>query len=101
LDSFFRSPFSAFGGIWRRKKDNQQVIVHTQRGSKGAWVTNSRFSMTGTILCSKSRTIVSDRGEKRKRKIGLFPLFSETAKERGRPVQTLALVMVDFDRKNG
>ena len=57
--------------------------------------------MTGTILCSKSRIIVSDREKKRKRKIGLFPLFSETAKERGQPGQTLALVMVDFDGKNG
>jgi hypothetical protein len=57
--------------------------------------------MTGTILCSKSRIIVSDREKKRKRKIGLFPLFSETAKERRQPGQTLALVMVDFDGKNG
>jgi hypothetical protein len=100
LDSFFRSPFSTSGGILRRKKDNQQVIVHTQRKQRYTGEKQPAFH-NGTILCSKSRTIVSDRGEKRKRKIGLFPLFSETAKERGRPGQTLALVMVDFGGKNG
>ena len=86
--------------VFCAEKDNQQMIVHTQRGNKGVQAKNNRFSMTGTILCSKSRIIVSDR-EKAQEENRAFSPFSETAKRGRQPGQTLALVMVDFDGKNG